>query len=186
MNNELNQIDKNIQVRLLEYCKYLYEEEKERKNNLNDSVKTYIVFLTFILGVGVLKILPLEKLILLLKNKSINQNFIIFSIIVFSLSIFIFFISLIFTILILKTWKFERPSDPKITTLKSVCMENENELLSSIIADYIIACNRNHAINDKKAKLLSYALFSLITGMIFFIVSLLIFNSIFLWIGGIK
>jgi len=50
-------------------------------------------------------------------------------------------------------------------------MESENSLLSAIISDYVIAANKNYEVNENKAKLLSKALFCLIVGLIFFVIS---------------
>jgi hypothetical protein len=172
MENKLK-LEKEILLRILEYCKYLYEEEKERKNSLHAAVKTYITLLTFILGIGLglglIKGLPIDKSIIVSNNNFINIWLIIF----FSISICCFFISLIFTILVLKIWRFERPADPRSISLKSIFMENENEVISDIIADYIIACEKNYNINESKAKLLSRGLFFLITGFILFVISFL-------------
>ena len=186
MPEQLNQIDRDILVRLLEYCKYLYEAEKERTSNLNNSVKVYIAFLTFILSVGAFKTLSIEKLVSLLKKASVDRTFAVFGIALFALSVLSLFISFVFTILILRIWRFERLSNPLVTAIRSVYMETENELLSALIANYIVASNRNHNINDQKAKLLSYALFSLIIGLALLVISLFVLGGISLWPGGGK
>ena len=183
--NEVNEVNRDILVRLLEYCKYLYEEEKERTNRLNDAVKVYIAFLTFILGVGAFKILTIDKLQQLLKNSPTNRTFVIFGVVLFAISVLAFFTSFVFTILILRIWRFERLSNPRKISIKATFMENQNDLLSVIIADYIVACDRNHNINNNKASFLSRALFFLITGLVFLVISLLIISSVSLWGGSI-
>lgn len=179
-NKELNEVDNDILERLLEYCKYLYEEEKERTDRIEKKLNIF----TFVLGGSVLGVLmlPIGKLSMLLSNP--NEGVLVFVVLLFSASILLFLFSSIFTILVYKVRRFEMPSDPKIATIKSISMESKKDLLSAIIADYSIATNRNHDINDKKASHLSKALIFLLAGLVSFALSLFIFNITMLLKGG--
>lgn len=183
VDNEINTVDKGVLEKLVEYCKYLYEEEKARTIGLNNAVKVYIAFLTITLGMGVFGVLPVERISILLNGTSIDSTYKyvkVSGVVLFYVSVLLFFSSFIFTILVLKVWKFERLCNPKQTALKSVFIETENKMLSVIIADYVIAANRNYEINEKKAKLLSKALFSLVGGLILFSISWFILNGLIL------
>lgn len=172
MTTKSYQDDKAILIRLLEYCKYIYEEEHQRTNRLNNAVKIYLTFLTITLGIGILKIVPLAEIKNLLKSVSslnpIGPYLELIALSLFYLSAILFGFSFIFTILVLKIWRFERLCDPKDTALKSISLGSENQLLSLITADYTVAANRNYLINEKKARLLSRALFCLISALLIF------------------
>jgi hypothetical protein len=185
MQIEVNKIHENILQSLLDYSKYLYEEENERRDRLNNAVKVYIGFLTFILAIGVFRLIPFEELILLLKNRTYIVIS-IFGVIFYGTSVISFFISFIFTILVLKMWPFERLSDPRTMVVKSIFMENKNDYVSSMISDYVVACNANHEINNQKSRLLSWGLTFLIGGFILFVLSVFIIKALGLLQGGIK
>lgn len=163
---DIQNIDRDILIILLDYCKYIYEEEKTRANLLNNTVKIYLAFLTFALGLGVWKMMPIDKAFLYINRSPHYLNHYYIFKCFFILSLFLFFLSFIFTILVLKVWKFERLCDPKERAINSVFTKNPNKILSIIISDYIVAANRNYEINEKKAKLLSKAVFSLLSGLI--------------------
>jgi hypothetical protein len=78
--------------------------------------------------------------------------------------------------LVLKVWHFERLCDPEETIARSVKFSHEEELLAAMAADYAVSANRNHAINEKKAQLLSWALFLLIASLILFAGTSLLLN----------
>jgi len=40
--------EQTVLMRLLEYCKYLYEEEKDRTDHLNNAVKIYLAFFNYV------------------------------------------------------------------------------------------------------------------------------------------
>jgi hypothetical protein len=50
--------------RLCDYCKCVYEEEKQRTVRLNDADKTHLAFLALLVAFGLLKYLPIEELTL--------------------------------------------------------------------------------------------------------------------------
>ncbi len=136
------------------------------------------------MGVGVFKAFPVEKVILLASNATANKTLVIVGLFLFLLSISAFFISLIFTVLVLKVWRFERLTDPEQTAIKAIFVESEQELISYIISDYVVACNRNHKVIEKKAKYLSHGLRFLLLGLVLFVTSLFIVNGLIAINGG--
>jgi len=89
MQQEINKVDKNILIRLAEYCRYMYEEEKERTNRLNDAVKVYIAFLTFTLGIVVFKMGPIKKMTTLSNSMPLHTCRIL-GVVLFYVSLFVF------------------------------------------------------------------------------------------------
>lgn len=182
-NKELNHLDKEILVRLLEYCKYLYEEEKERTSRIEKKIDIFSLFLGG--GVLVSLILPIDKIQLIFNNGIINQPLGMFLVTFYFVTLFMFFLSFIFTIRIYKVQKFERPSDTKIIVSRSMNMKDLNDFLSTIIADYAIAAARNHDINDNKADYLSKALLYFLMGVVFTVISIILYKGLTLLKGGI-
>lgn len=70
-------------------------------------------------------------------------------------------------------WDRERLCDPEYFITKASSMATVKELLSSIISDYTVSANRNHHVNERKARLLYISL-------IFFLISLLFFISAYI------
>jgi hypothetical protein len=180
---ELKLAEKDILIRLLEYCRYLYEEEKERTCRLEKKVEIY----TAMLGGGfwvVFTLIPTDRLSALIERHSIENHIgsIILSTLILSFTLFL--LSSIFTILVYRVRNFEWLCNPEKRALESIDMKNENEFISSMIADYTIAANRNHEINDKKACLLSKAIFTLLTGIIFLAIGLFFFHGFIYLKGG--
>ena len=166
--------------RLCEYCRFVYEEEKQRTVRLNEAVKTYLAFLALVVTFGLLKYLPVKELIADVSTAPGGAPKTTLTGIVGGclavLTVLSFGASLLCTILVLKVWHFERLCDPEETVARSVKFFQEEELLASMAADYAVSANRNHAINEKKAQLLSWALFLLISSLILFAGASLLLN----------
>ncbi|MEW6444283.1 MAG: hypothetical protein AB1640_25340 [bacterium] len=167
--------DKDLLVRLAEYIKYLYEEENERRDVLNNTTKIFLGTFGFVVSVGVAKIASIEKLpsmIQGLSNRAPAGEYIaLTSILLLFAAAGLLFASFLFTVLVVKMWKRERLCDPQRFVFRAMTMSNEARLLSAIVADYVVAANRNHRINEQKARLLSRALLSFISGFIVFVVT---------------
>lgn len=172
---DLTQNEKYIKVRLYEYCKYLYEEEKERKENLRSSVKIHLTCVFFALGAISFKLFSNNGFFNVILYHSTSLLFITFLMFFFS-SIISFIISLLFLITVLKVWRYERLSDPQKISLISSFMLDEYELLIFIISDFIDACNKNYKVNEEKSKLLSYASLFIMSGLLFFMFCLCTFS----------
>lgn len=180
-NKILNQ-DRNFLLRLTEYFKYIYEEENKRRDILNNTTKIYLGAFAFVVGIGIAKIETMEKLTSMVKilSDSIPGGHYVslLGTFLFIFSAILFFVSFVFTMLVVKMWKRERLCDPQEFVFRAMAMSNENRLLSAIIADYVVATNRNHWINEQKAKLLSQALLSLISSIIIFAITLTLFQTL--------
>lgn len=177
---ELTRPQYEILSRLAEYCKYLYEEEKQRTERLERKVNVFTVALggSF---VAVLLKLPSERI---LSFTDISQPTAIVVCIPFAISLLFFILSSFYTFLVYKVRKFERLSNPKEMAKKVQSMRKEVEFLSAMIADYTVATNKNHDINENKARYLSYALLCLLGALLFIIIYVLLFNTILLFKGA--
>lgn len=176
---QLAQTDREILNRLAEYCKYLYEEEKERTERLERKVNVFAVALGGSFVAVFLK-LPVGKMPSILDVTQL-QGFIVT--ILFSISLLLFFLSSFFTFLVYKVREFERLSDPKKMALKTQSMTHEVDILSAMIADYTVATNLNHKINEDKARHLSFALLCLLGALFLVVITLILINTVIAWNG---
>ena len=171
--------DKEFLEQLLDYCQYLYEEEKERRDILNKTMQIYLGALGFAIGVVILKLTSIDKILALIQKASIHgQNIQSIVITLFVVSAMLFVFSFISTLLVVKMWKRERPSDPESLVTKSASMESINTLLSTIIADYAVAANRNHNVNEQKALLLCKALYLFLASLLIFSIAYILIISL--------
>jgi hypothetical protein len=165
-----NQCDLSNLIRLLDYSKYLYEEEKQRNEKLNSATNTYLVVITFAFtfSASLLSWLsPKVDDLSTFRNDKLQLLFLL----CFGVSILILLLSLIFTMLVVKTRQFERLCDPVDFASKASSL-NEEELISSIISNFVVATDRNFLINNKKARFLSLGLQTYIIGFILLLVTL--------------
>jgi len=169
----------NILNNALEYSRYLYEEENDRRDRLNNAVKVYLGFLTFILGVGVFKLVSFGELILLL-NSQTNHVLSFAGLVLLGLSLTMLIVAFIFTIRVLKMWPFERLCNPRAMAVRSVFLENNKKFMESMISDYVTTCNINHEINNQKSTLLTRALSMLIIGLIMLVTSVFVLKGLVL------
>ena len=177
---QLSQTDRVILNQLAEYCKYLYEEEKYRTERLERKVNVFAVALGGSFVAVFLK-LPVGKMPSILDVSQL-QGFIVT--ILFSISLLLFVLSSVFTFLVYKVREFERLSDPKKMAFKTQSMKDEVEILSAMIADYTVATNKNHKINEVKARHLSFALLSLLGALLLVVITLVLINTVLAWNGG--
>ena len=164
--------ERDLYVRLHDYCRHMYEEEKDRSQRLNDAVKVYLGFTSFIVGIGALKLVTVDQLAALFKVQALPVAAAVLSTrigtMLFFVSFALFAASAVCTILVLKVWRFERLCDPEHLVVRTAIMESEMDLLSSMVADYAVAANRNYEVNERKAKLLSYGLLFLMCAVLLF------------------
>lgn len=163
-----------ILKRLVEYCRYLYEEEKQRTERIERKVNVF----TVALGGGFVALLlksPSERILSFI---DFSQPTALLACIPFAISLLLFILSSFYTFLVYKVRKFERLSNPKEMATRAQSMADEAELLSAIIADYTVATNKNHDINENKAHHLSYALLCLLVALFFIVISVLLLNAI--------
>ena len=177
--------DKDLLARLVEHVKYLYEEENERRDVLNNTTKIYLGAFTFVVGIVLVKIAAVEKLpsmILNLYNNAVGGKYIALAASMFFLAAAgLFCTSFLLTVLVLRMWKRERLSDPERFVFRAMTMSDEARLLSAIVADYVVAGNRNHRINEQKARLLSKALFSFIYAFIVYVLTWVLLQTVYIF-----
>ncbi len=167
--------DKDLLARLGEYVKYLYEEENERRDVLNSTTKIFLGTLGFVVSVGAAKVASIEQLPPLIgklsNHAAAGQYVAVISILLLFTAAGLLLASFLFAVLVVKMWKRERLCDPQRFVFRAMTMPNEARLISAMIADYVVAANRNHRINEQKARLLSRALLSFILGFMIFVVT---------------
>ena len=161
--------DREILNHLAEYCKYLYEEEKQRTERLERKVNVFAVALGGSFVAVFLK-LPVGKM---KYDLDVSQPQGLIIAILLAVSLLLFILSSLFTFLVYKIREFERLSDPKKMAIKTQSMTHEIDMLSAMIADYTVATNKNHVINNNKARHLSYALLCLLGALLFVVITLL-------------
>lgn len=174
--------DKDLLARLAEYVKYLYEEENERRDVLNNTTKIFLGTFGFVISVGLAKITAIEKLpsmILGISSSAPAGKYIALAgALLLLASVGLFLASFLFTLLVVKIWKRERLCDPQGFVFRAMTMPDEARLLSAIIADYVVAANRNHRINEQKARLLTRALLSFISAFIVFMLTWILLQTV--------
>nr|VFK54364.1 MAG: hypothetical protein BECKTUN1418D_GA0071000_102220 [Candidatus Kentron sp. TUN]VFK59912.1 MAG: hypothetical protein BECKTUN1418F_GA0071002_11912 [Candidatus Kentron sp. TUN]VFK68915.1 MAG: hypothetical protein BECKTUN1418E_GA0071001_11892 [Candidatus Kentron sp. TUN] len=118
---------------MVEYTKYLYEEEKERTEKFHSATKIYLFFIaSTIAGLGgVLQWFGLKPLHLQQSGTTIIEM-VVFLLLISSS--FTLVLSFIFASLILKGWQVERLYYPKkFITLQSMILERKN-LMEAILS----------------------------------------------------
>lgn len=174
VNTEEYKINHDRYTRLLEYCTYLYEEEKDRRNILNNTSKIYIAAQLFILTIFGSKVIGADKIDTFfdsLKSYTNGSPFIgSIIIIIFCISVASFLASFVLAVLVNKMWDRERLNNPETVLYSIGQFSTENMLIAKMTADYAVASNRNHQINDSKASLLKHSLFSFMASIFFLVV----------------
>lgn len=166
----------NILDYLLDYVKTIYEEEKQRTAYIEKKVN----ILSFLLGGGVLGTLLKFPENMFNNLFSRNLTFGYVSITLLFLGLLFFLMSVIYILLVYKVRIFERLCNPKDISLTAASIKKDSSIKSLILADYVVASNRNFIVNDKKAKYLSYAIYFFFGGLFFFFVSLIVINSFYI------
>ncbi len=157
--------DKNALVRLLDYSKYLYEEEKQRNEKLSSNTNTYLVVITFAFtfSAGLLGWLFPNVNSLPAGSNSKVQLILLLGL---GVSILILLLSLVLTMLVVKVRQFERLCDPKDFAVRASKMRREDELISSMIANYVVATERNFVMDNRKARFLAAGLQAYLIGFV--------------------
>ncbi len=161
--------DRDFLEKLLDYSKFVYLEEKERREVLNKTMQIYLTALGFAIGLMTLKPTNIDKISTLIQGaQRFGQYTQLLFIALFLIAAMLFIISFILMLLVVKMWNRERLCDPEHFIAKSASMDTVNSLLSTIIADYAVSANRNHSVNEKKARLLSRALYTFLASVLSF------------------
>lgn len=177
VNTEEYKIQNDRYTRLLAYCTYIYEEENDRRDILNNTSKIYMAAQIFILTIIGTKAIGADKIYTFfdsLKSYTNSSPFIgsIIYFIFFS-SLVSFLASFVLAVLVNKMWDRERLNNPEKVLSSIGQFPTENMLIAKILADYAVASNRNHQINDSKASLLRCSLFSFMASIFSLVVGLI-------------
>lgn len=142
---------------MVEYTRYLYEEEKQRSERFHLAVKTYVVFVGATiaglvtgskwLGVSPAGILSSSALSLI---EILVEATVVISLLLLS-------VSFVFSVLVIKGWKIERLCDAQLFSLQSSFKANNVDLLETIVSNFAVAASRNAIVNDNRGKLLAWA-----------------------------
>lgn len=157
--------DTSSLARLLDYFKYLYEQENHRSEKLNASTNTYLVAITFAFTflVGLLGwMFPKESGPLIPLDSTIQALLAACA----GVAILLILASLIFTMLVVKVRPFERLCDPVKFAGQTSDIRDEADLMRAMISHYVVATDRNFQLDNQKARLLSYALQTFIVGFV--------------------
>lgn len=179
---ESSQFNKEALIKIFEYSKYLYEEEKSRTERIEKKVNIFTMFLggSFL---GILTFLSPEKLVKSFNGSIIEKQIVITIFVTYYASFLLFLCSAVFIILVYKVLDFEWLCNPE-KRISKLAENEEHVVLDTIIADFVVTANRNHELNDKKAKWLAKAIFFLLIGLILWAVSLVTFNGLVILKGG--
>ena len=164
MENEITQ-DKGSLVRLLDYFKYLYEQENHRSEKLNASTNTYLVAITFAFTflVGLLGwMFPKESGPLAPLNGPVQ----VLMLVCIGIAVLLILLSLIFTMLVVKVRPFERLCDPAEFAEQTKSIRDEADLMRAIISHFVVATDRNFQLDNEKARFLAYGLQSFVAGFV--------------------
>ena len=161
---------KNL-VRLLDYSKYLYEQENKRNEKLSSSTNIYLVVITFTftLLVGFLGFIPPKQRFMSL---GLNDWVYISLSTCLGISVMLILLALIFTLLVVKVRPFESLCNIKEFIYEAEHYETEEELVGSMITHYAVATEKNIPLNNEKAKFLKLALLSFNIGFIILLFAL--------------
>jgi hypothetical protein len=143
---------------LIDYAKYLYEEELQRSERYHGAMKTYLTFisLTFSATVLIAKWLHVDPALFFSKYAPFAET-LLTSFLLLALGFLM--ASFFLTILVIKVWRTERLCSPKSFAREAAADSDMERLKEKIIANYVIAAETNGGVNDRKGSLLSKASF---------------------------
>lgn len=166
MDNEVSKVaSAPTLVRLEEFSRRLYEEEINRSHHLNGSAKNlFLILAATIAFLGSLIQWLLSNPIVSLSNFG---NWLVA--VLFMLGVTFAIASFVFILLTLNVRAYERLCDPIKLVSRMLVTQIEEELLSEIISNYLVATDRNLKANAGKATVLSRAYYSYFTSTAFFL-----------------
>jgi hypothetical protein len=169
---------KDLFARQYGYFQYLYEQEQKRSASIVAGAKIYIAFLVFILGSIFLKVITADNILSVVNSHSVPQWQKVLGFSLIAVSALVILLALVFSIFVLKVWSYDRLCNPDERLLETARMTSETEVLSKSICDFAVATSRNNAINNKRARYLSYALGCLLIGTVLSLISATTLNFI--------
>lgn len=154
---------------LLNYARYLYENELARTDKLNDTSKTYIVFIssTFTVLLAGLTWIGFDQFAKQIDIASSFRNVALLA--VFAASITFLVLSFIFVVLSVKIRSFERLCEP-LDFLGHSENNHPDAVKKDMMANFAVATTRNYDVNQSKARWLFRALMMYLFAFVLFLV----------------
>lgn len=162
---------KDVLIRQQAYFQYLFELEQKRAASIVGGAKVYIAFIVFIFGSIFLKVLNPEKILIIFADSTVGstaKSIVATLVISATLSLTA---SIAFTFMVMKVWLYDWLCDPIERLKDTLAMENELEVLSKSITDFVVATSRNNRINNKRVKYLTRGLNCLLLGTLLSIIA---------------
>lgn len=163
--------NKNTYIEELnKYCKYLYEEEKDRTDKINSATNTYLAFITFAFsfGSGLLGWLSTN---IPTPVFSITSPGKLIAISMLFIAVIFLVISLVFTVLVVKVRNFERLCEPEEFVSEAMNYSEMDDLLSLMLSNYVVALDRNYLVNNEKTQFLTRGLVTYLIGILLMFVA---------------
>lgn len=168
----------DLLARQYEYFQYLFEQEQKRATSIVGGAKVYIAFLVFIMGSIFLKVITLDKIVILFNYTTITPLEKLIGLSMVGVASVALIFALLFTILVLKVWSYDRLCDPLERFEDMILIQDECEIYSKAICDFAIATSRNNLINNKRAEYLARGLACLLVGTLLSIIAAFTLNFI--------
>jgi hypothetical protein len=143
-------------LRVKEFAQYLYEEEERRAGKFNEATKTYLLFIGSTLAgtVGALQWANIRPVAFLLHRHSAREMVIVLALLI---AVIALGLSFLMTVLVIKVRNNEHLCKPSDFLGQVFSGHSEADTLERTIANFIVAAERNAAVNDKKGSLLASA-----------------------------
>ena len=176
MSGQSNDLQNSLDM-LLSFCKYLYEEERRRSERFHAAIKTYIVIIGATLGgvTAVLKWAGINYESLQFENQHVVASLFLVSL---SLAFISILLSFVLTVLVIKGWRIERLCDAEDFVLQVSENLSHQDMCEKIISCYAVAASRNAEVNEKKYRIFHGASLSYRIGMLFLVISVLLYTFI--------
>ena len=183
---ELNVDEKrSFEKARLEYCSKLYNREMQRKDLLEKKAQFYLSLLTLFTGALFFKLDFFQSLQKIISNHTVPQilvRVLYTSIPLVGISILVALIAILQSIKI-KTYQDPSPKKVLDEWFRKPTLTYEDELywLRDISLRYAVAWEANHKVNNKKARWINIASYSVIFSVIFVAVFLGISSYLFIY-----
>lgn len=153
---------------MLEYSRYLYENELARTDKLNDTSKTFILFISSTFTVLLAGLTWVGVDVLSKQTDTIYNPANLAAASLFLVSVLALVLAFVFVVLSVKIRSFERLCDP--LQFVSANGDKSTDLIKKdITANYTVATARNYKVNARKAWWLFNALFAYLAALVLFL-----------------
>ena len=182
-NNQIKQSNSFEKIRY-QYCKELFERERDRKESLERKAQVILSIITLLLGVTFFKLTFFKDLKEIINNSEVSSFVIVsmFSLLYMLAICFLIALYYILKSISLQSYKEEHPkyliSSLFAPESNYIIEENEIEFYKATAMSYAIAIEQNSQVNDKKAIWIRYCWYSLIACVIFLSVFIFLYAYI--------